>query len=551
MPIVTAIALLLALILPCIAEERKIATSKPLWPGEYKVRPGKITVWYPTDPNGAAAIICPGGGYGRLMNQPEGHKIARWLNEHGITGIVLEYELPKGRSEVPLQDAQRALRMARANAKEWKIDPKRLGIFGFSAGGHLASTAGTHFDGGDPEAADPIERESCRPDFMVLIYPVISMGEHTHGGSKRNLLGKDPSPELIKKFSNELQVTEKTPPAYLAHAIDDKVVVPENSRNFHAALKAKGVSSEYLELPGGGHGLNGYKGPHWDAWQEGSIKWLAKQGIIPKERPKRTFASLQQELQPDKIVTYKKIGDRELTLHFFHPEGFKATDKRPAFVAIHGGGWRSGTPRRFYPYAQALVPRGYVGVSVEYRLTTSEGVTVHDCVKDARAAIRYLRAHAAEIGIDPEKISVGGGSAGAHLALGTALFDGVDHEGEDLSVSCRPDAVVPYFAVLDVSPKGYGNKLVGPDWKTVCPLQRIRPGMPPTLIFHGDQDKVAPMPILEAFVEKMKASGNTCELVLEKGGKHGHLNADMKLFDVATERVASFLGKQGLGPSGN
>jgi acetyl esterase/lipase len=170
--------------------------------------------------------------------------------------------------------------MARANAEAWKLDPQRMGIMGFSAGGHLASTAGTHFDAGNPKATDAIDRVSCRPDFMVLIYPVITMGDKTHLGSKRNLLGADPTAESVTLFSNETQVTNDTPPAFLAHAKDDKVVVPDNSHMFHQALRAHGIASEYLELPSGGHGLSGYRGPMWDAWQTGALRWLASQEVI-------------------------------------------------------------------------------------------------------------------------------------------------------------------------------------------------------------------------------------------------------------------------------
>ena len=195
---------------------------------------------------------------------------------------MLEYRLPKGRPFVPLLDAQRAIRMVRSNAKQWDIDPSRIGIIGFSAGGHLASTAGTHFDGGDPQAADPVNRVSCRPDFVILIYPVVTMGETTHGGSKVNLLGRDPKPELVDLFSNEKQVTGQTPPMFLAHAKDDTLVAPENSRMLHEALNAHKVATEYLELPSGGHGLDGYKGPMWDAWQVRSLEWLATQKMIPQ-----------------------------------------------------------------------------------------------------------------------------------------------------------------------------------------------------------------------------------------------------------------------------
>lgn len=260
----------------------------PLWPGKAPVGDGSfdeanafITVHPAAKPNGAAVVICPGGGYGGLVTGAEGHGIADWLNLHGIAGIVLEYRLPKGRSRVPLLDAQRALRTARSKAKDWGIDPARLGIIGFSAGGHLASTAGTHFDAGDAKSTDPVEQVSCRPDFMILVYPVVTMDSTTHGGSRTNLLGKDPTPALVDLYSNEKQVTDQTPPAFLTHALDDKVVVPDNSRHFYEALVARKVPAKYLELPSGGHGLNGYKGPMWDAWQKQSLEWLAGMKMIP------------------------------------------------------------------------------------------------------------------------------------------------------------------------------------------------------------------------------------------------------------------------------
>ncbi len=249
--------------------------------GEFQAADATITVHRAPSPNGAALVICPGGGYGGLVTGAEGHGIAQWLNGHGITGVVLEYRLPRGNSAVPLLDAQRAIRTVRSRAREWGVDPKRIGIIGFSAGGHLASTAGTHFDAGDPKATDSVGQVSCRPDFMILVYPVISMSVKGHQGSKNNLLGKDAKPELVESFSNEKQVTADTPPAFLAHALDDKVVPPDNSKMFHDALQASGVPAKYLELPSGGHGLNGYKGPMWDAWQAQSMEWLAARNFIP------------------------------------------------------------------------------------------------------------------------------------------------------------------------------------------------------------------------------------------------------------------------------
>jgi acetyl esterase/lipase len=268
---------------PTAAPERlKLWDGKaPQGDGTFEAADAVITVHRPEKANGAAVVICPGGGYGGLVTGGEGHGIAAWLNKHGVTGVVLEYRLPKGRPFVPLLDAQRAIRTVRANAKAWEIDPAKVGIIGFSAGGHLASTAGTHFDAGDPNAADAVGKQSSRPDFVVLVYPVVSMGPKGHGGSRTNLLGKQPDEKLVALFSNETQVTAKTPPMFLTHPKDDRVVDPVNSRMLYDALRAAKVPAEYLELPSGGHGLNGYKGPMWDAWQKQSLEWLAERKIVP------------------------------------------------------------------------------------------------------------------------------------------------------------------------------------------------------------------------------------------------------------------------------
>ena len=260
-----------------------------LWSGKAPVGDGKfedcnleLEVFLPPadKANGVAIVLCPGGGYIRHVTDREGYPIAQWLNENGIATIILEYRLPKLRHQVPLLDAQRAIRLTRANAAAWKINPKRIGILGFSAGGHVASTAATNFDDGDGDSPDPIERISCRPNFAWLVYPVVTMGNFTNKGSRDELLGPDPKPELVRFYSNETQVTAETPPTFLAHAIDDKPVPPENSRQFVAAMKAHRVSVELLELPTGGHGLNGCKGPLWEQWKAAALKWLAGQTLV-------------------------------------------------------------------------------------------------------------------------------------------------------------------------------------------------------------------------------------------------------------------------------
>ena len=243
-----------------------------------------IAVFLPSGRNatGQAVVICPGGGYHGLAYDWEGSDIAKWLNSLGIAGIVLKYRLPVDESNIisylsPLMDAKKAIRLVRYHAKEWNIDPGKVGVMGFSAGGHLASTLGTHFDYGNPKAIDPVERESSRPDFMLLGYPVISMADSiTHMGSKKALLRSDPSPVRVKEFSNELQVTKDTPPTFLFLAADDKAVPPENSLVFFEALKDHGVPAEMHIYPTGGHGfsLAINISSHTARWTQDAAAWL-------------------------------------------------------------------------------------------------------------------------------------------------------------------------------------------------------------------------------------------------------------------------------------
>jgi len=265
----------------------------PLWPDGVPGALGKDSKDIPTltpflppaeKASGAAIVICPGGGYGGLADH-EGSQYARWLNEQGIAGFVLKYRLGSAgyRHPAMLQDAARALRIVRSRAEEWKLDPKRIGIMGSSAGGHLASTLVTHFDAGKPDASDPVERVSSRPDLGILCYPVISMGEHTHQGSKNNLLGKDPSPELVKLLSNELQVTKDTPPCFIWHTWEDKGVKIENALSFANALQAAGVRFDLHVYERGPHGL-GLGTREWQPekrhpWTRDCEFWLKERGF--------------------------------------------------------------------------------------------------------------------------------------------------------------------------------------------------------------------------------------------------------------------------------
>lgn len=229
--------------------------------------------------NGTAIVVCPGGGYGGLATDHEGKQIGEWLNNLGITAFMLQYRIaPRYHHPAPLQDAQRALRTVRARTGEWHLDPKRIGIWGFSAGGHLASTAGTHFDDGNPQAADPIERVSSRPDFMILAYPVITMTDpYVHHGSRDNLLGHNPDAQLVDNLSNEKQVTAQTPPTFLFHTSDDPVVPVENSILFYLALRKAGVPAEMHIYQHGPHGVGLAKAdPALSSWPDRLAAWLKR-----------------------------------------------------------------------------------------------------------------------------------------------------------------------------------------------------------------------------------------------------------------------------------
>jgi acetyl esterase/lipase len=238
----------------------------------------------PDKRTGAAVVICPGGGYSGLAMQKEGLEVGEWMQRRGIAGVVLRYRCGGGKNQqpVPLEDAQRALRTVRSHASDWGVDPQRVGILGFSAGGHLASTATTMFDEGDPQAADAIERQSSRPDFAVLVYPVITMeAAVTHGGSRKNLLGENASDELVEHWSSDRRVTDKTPPTFLVHAGDDKAVPVKNSLLFYEALVAHGVPAELHVYEEGGHGFGMLRGERpADHWPEQLEPWLKKHGIV-------------------------------------------------------------------------------------------------------------------------------------------------------------------------------------------------------------------------------------------------------------------------------
>jgi acetyl esterase/lipase len=268
----------------------------PLWangaPGALGATPAdrpEMTPYLPPagTANGTAVVIFPGGGYQHLSMEKEGSDVANWLASVGVTTFVVRYRLgPAYHHPTMLGDGQRAIRIVRARAAEWNVDARRLGVIGFSAGGHLASTTGTHFDAGKPTDADPIERASSRPDFLLLIYPVITMRDPlAHAGSRRNLIGTEPPADLVGLMSNETQVTRETPPTFLVHSTDDKTVPVENSLLFYEALKRNGVLTEMHVFEYGGHGFGlAPKDRVLSSWTTLCESWMRRHGWLTAMR---------------------------------------------------------------------------------------------------------------------------------------------------------------------------------------------------------------------------------------------------------------------------
>ncbi len=270
----------------------------------------------------------------------------------------------------------------------------------------------------------------------------------------------------------------------------------------------------------------------------------------PKAKQANDYvAQLAAPLKPTSQIVYKKVGDRELSLHVFQPDGWKSSDKRACYITIHGGGWTGMGPERMFSFADHFAKLGLVSFSVQYRLASAKtNTTVFDCVKDVRSAVRYVRAHATELGIDPGKIIVSGGSAGGHLAASTAMFDAVNEDSDDLKVSPTPNALVLLFPVIDTSTEGYGNARIGDRWKELSPAHNVRPGLPPTITFHGTADPTTPFKGAQIFHEAMLKAGNRSELVVNEGGNHGYLMRTQPLYDECLAKTDAFLKSLSLLP---
>jgi acetyl esterase/lipase len=243
-----------------------------------------------------------------------------------------------------------------------------------------------------------------------------------------------------------------------------------------------------------------------------SAEWLQAQ----KNKPVQ-FEGARAEV-------FKTVGDTELTLHVFTPKGHKATDTTPAIVFFFGGGWKGGSPKQFEPHCRYLASRGMVAITAEYRVESRHGTSPFECVADGKSAIRWARAHAGDLGIDPHRIAAGGGSAGGHVAAATGLVPGLEEANEDTQVSAKPDALVLFNPVYDNGPSGYGYERVKDRYQEISPMHNIAAGAPPTIVFLGTKDKLIPVKTAEEFERKMKVAGSRCETHFYEGQPHGFFN---------------------------
>jgi acetyl esterase/lipase len=227
---------------------------------------------------------------------------------------------------------------------------------------------------------------------------------------------------------------------------------------------------------------------------------------------------------PDSSITYKTVVEKELHLHVFYPEGHSATDRRPAIVFFFGGGWINGSPSQFYPHCEYLASRGMVAMAADYRVKSRDNTTPRECVMDGKSAIRWIRQHAEKLGIDPDRIAAGGGSAGGHVAAAAGTVDGFEESGEDLDISSRPDALVLFNPVFDNGPDGYGHDWVQDYWEAISPLHNIDAETPPTVVFLGTKDDLIPVNTAVAYKARMEAAGRRCDLHLYDGQIHGFFN---------------------------
>ena len=521
--------------------------------------------------NGTAVIICPGGGYTRLAIEKEGMMTVRWLNSLGVSAFILKYRLKEYGHPAPLRDVLRAVRLLRSDAARFGIAPDRVGVLGYSAGGHLAATAGTLFDDPDGRTGASLDRVSARPDFVVLVYPVIRLtGPGSHAGSARALLGEAATPEMLERYSPDTRVTKDTPPTFLAHGGTDTAVPPENSALFYLALRRAGVPAEMHLYREGGHGigLEPNHGPMSD-WPARCAEWLAARGLLPARPDARQPASIPiwpegvpgairdggPETLTDGLV--RNVQEPSLTPYLPPPGRANGT----AVIVCPGGGYTVlAIDKEGADVARWLNTLGISAFVLKYRMKEYGHPAP---LRDVLRAVRLLRSDGSTWGLRPDRIGVIGFSAGGHLAASAAtLFDAPEgRTGATLdAVSARPDfAILVYPVIVLTGPYAHAGSrraLIGdspaPGLAESLSLDtRVTKDTPPTFLVHGGTDTVVPPENSVRFYMALRRAGVAGELHDFERGAHGFgLQPGHGPVSGWPQRCAEWLAAQGLAALG-
>ena len=522
--------------------------------------------------NDAAVVFMVSGGWNsRWMNPtnfvnpfaPDGFKHFRKLVEAGYTFYIVRHgSAPRFKVPEAVEDVQRALRHIRYYAKDFTIDPNRIGVCGGSAGGHLSLMLGTRGDDGNEKSSDALERNSNRVAAVVAYFPPTDLRDYV--GPSKDFPALDFDPELAESVSPLFHVTNDDAPTLLIHGTEDHLVPLTQSTNIEKAFKEKNVPSKLVVIEGAGHGFAGKDGrlasDELVAWFD---KYLAKPEPKPASQTKRQ-RNYPPNMPDAKVETYKTVSGFDLNIHIFHPPKHEGNESRPAIVFFFGGGWKGGTPQQFEQQCRYLASRGMVAMTADYRVASRNGTKAKECVMDAKSAIRWIRENARKLGVDPDRIVAGGGSAGGHIAACTGTVEGFNEAGEDLSVSSRPNAMALFNPALVLAPYGGSgidseklNSLrerMGVEPAELSPLHQLKAGIPPTIIFHGRADKTVPFASAEAFTRLATGHDDDVTLVGYADQPHGFFNygREGNLFYESTMlSLDAFLVDRGLleGPS--
>jgi acetyl esterase/lipase len=485
-------------------------------------------------------VIIHGGGWGRGSKsevlKPES-QYPLWASkiylDKGISVVSISYRLtPDNILPTPVYDAARAIQFIRFMAKEWNIDKSRLAVAGGSAGATTSLWLAYHDDLADPKNEDPVLRESTKPTCAAV--------EAAQTCIDPKIVVDWVGEKILDHFMIPYSVGEKDAESLMANYDKHKDMLREFSPYFHVDKNDPptflyGFGSTKVPARSAGHAIH-HPVMSWKLKQKADSVGAECDFVLRTTRRKINYNKVLEDFiiakllaptksrMPDKKITYKNTKQTNLKLHTFLPPNWKASDKRTAIVFFFGGGWVGGSPGQFYSYSRDLANKGLVAFSAEYRVNRKHGTSPFECVADGKTAVRYIREHAAELGIDPDKIIAGGGSAGGHVAACTGVIKGFDAEKDYDRASSVPNAMILMNPVIDCGPNGYGYDKLGDRYKEISPVEHVHSGIVPTLFFHGIADTTVPFKNAEDFTAKMKAAGNYCKIVPFKGMNHGFFN---------------------------